>query len=73
MNDIDNCHSKGKKSNETKMTQLKDKTSATPVCEVHFRIAIYELWHNMRYIGKYKKMAAGIVANQSLSREKWLK
>ena len=30
----DNCHSKGQKSSETKMTQLEDKTFVTPVCEV---------------------------------------
>ena len=41
----ENCHSKGKKSSQNKMFRLEDSTFATPVCEIHFEVAIYELWH----------------------------
>ncbi len=40
----DNCHTKGRKSSETKMGWMEDPTFTTPVHKVLFEIEIYELW-----------------------------
>ena len=39
-----NCQSKRKKSSQNKTGRLDDSTLSTPVREIHFKRAIYELW-----------------------------
>ena len=48
------CHSKRKKSSQTKITELKEfgeDTFAIPIREVHFEKAIHELWRKGLYVG----------------------
>ena len=43
------------KSSETKIIQLEEDTFDTPVCEVHFDITIFQLWHKGLGDAKYAK------------------